>query len=711
MPPTTIPKERYAIWLAAAAFLAPLLGGQLSLDPLPLAPGELLGSIWAGPQGAFIAHFLIFLPLLLGLLFALSRRAVLQVPHMRVTVLWGIFMLSLVVSVVISGYRYPSLGSLAEWLAYLIAFFATVALAGRGAGPRWVVGGFAAGASLSAAMGVWEYVVSRDPTWRVITNWSNPNALAALMILGIFAIIAIIGSPLTARKEEAGILPLFARALSVLGVILCTANLVLTGSKGGYLAFLAGAVVFVLAALMWRRSAVSVLISAIGPALGVVLALVLVAGHSTPDAQPAPGGGFGRLANAGATQEQSSVFRKLLWQSSLSLIKESPMGHGLGTFRYHSAKPGLVIQTQLAHQSYLQMGVEAGIPGMLLFVAGLGLCLIEVLRGSRSLPPENGILRAGILAALVAMGVHSLFDSDFSMFGLGFMFFMLLGALFQLSTDATAPEFAPKPFRALWLAFGTLTAGLILYLGMLDLRLCTLRYAIQTRDTALAQTAFDAAMGMAPGDPRVWYLGSSLAPDKETRTQRLQKSIDLGPTLVAYRTLADALQEQGNYLGAKQALDASLRQDPYNLFSLKRLLDLQAKNNPDLAPEVARRLVAVEETPYFKVRALPELIPTETYEARAFLANSLQGTQKAEMLKPAVQGFVTYAQKTVPSVVTFVHSNMDGGYGGITRAEALAKMQLATTLADQLAEADHAQADDAKGAKAAFADAIQKLSS
>lgn len=666
--------ERYFPWIAATALLAPLLGGQLSLDPQPLAPGGLFTALFREPSGASLAHFLIFLPLLGGLLFALGRRAVIQVPQLRTTILWGAFSIAILASLAMSGYKFQTAQAITEWLAYVVALFATVALVGRSEGPRWVVSAFSAGCAIVSLVAIKEYVTQADPTWRVLGNWMNPNALAAIMAMGALASLASAGG---------GRLHLVAGSVSA---ALCTTALVLSGSKGGMLALAAGGLVYGLASVIWTRSARPILLL-VACLAGLGIAYGLVAVHPRPAASPSASA-FGRMAGAGATSEQSAGFRRLLWQTSVALIKDNPMGRGLGTFKNHSSRPGLVTQTQLAHQSYLQMGVEAGVLGMALFLVALLVSLGDVLRGSRALPAESGVLRAGVFGALASMAVHSAIDSDFSHFGLGLSFFMLLGVLFQLSADATVPEFSPRNVRGIAGFVGVACGISLLVFGLVDVRLGNLRYAIAARDLPLAQATFDSAAGLAGQDPRFWSLASRIAQTPNEMKDRIRRSILLGPTPASYRMLADLLESEGDLVGAERELLASLTIDPNNLFSLRRLLAVRQKRDPDTAPDIARRLVAIEDSTYFKVRSLPELVPTETFEARIFLAERLTGQDRAAMLRPAVTGYRSFARQTVPQVLMFAKSGLDGGYGGITKESATSKLKEGIAAAKSIADVE-----------------------
>jgi hypothetical protein len=139
--------------------------------------------------------------------------------------------------------------------------------------------------------------------------------------------------------------------------------------------------------------------------------------------------------------------------------------------------------------------------------------------------------------------------------------------------------------------------------------------------------------------------------------------------------LSDLLEAEGDLMGAERELNASLELDPNNLFSLMRLLEVRKKRDPESASEVARRLVAVEDTTYFKIRSLPELVPTETFEARLFLAEKLTGEARSAMLRPAAEGYASFARQTVPQILTFAKAGLDGSYGGLTKEAGIGKLK------------------------------------
>ena len=81
-------------------------------------------------------------------------------------------------------------------------------------------------------------------------------------------------------------------------------------------------------------------------------------------------------------------------------MKGNPVGYGFGTYRYESARPAwLTTETQLTHNAYFQIGVEAGFLGLLFFLAFLALWLYEMVRGCYlPLRPVSFLRMSGVMA-------------------------------------------------------------------------------------------------------------------------------------------------------------------------------------------------------------------------------------------------------------------------------------------------------------------------
>lgn len=643
------------LWLAVPLFLAPLLGGQVAAEPRPL-PAGLMGAVDAIMAGdaPTTAHVVLGLIGLAGLIVALSGRKVIQLPAGRLTTVLLLFGGVLVVTAAGTSYRSSTLPALVEWGFYLAAFFTAVALAGRSLGPRALLGALVAGCALLSMKGLVEYGEMRalDPSWRIFAGWVNANALAGMLLLGLPIAMA-----LAVTSERLG------RLLASIAACLVALALLLTQSKGGLIAAGASVSLFFVAAL-WRsapgeRRAIASKLGGLLVAMGALCALLVVSQRgAAPSPAGAPQGALSRVVDTSGTQAQSFTFRKNLWQSSMTLVRENPLGSGLGTFRYHSAKPGLTPQTHFAHQSFLQLAVEASALATGLLLLFGAVWLREAFRADPALPSHLRTVRIAVAASLVGSGVHSCFDSDLYQFGIGFVFFALLGIGTQLCSDAVTPEYLVPRWKGLGLTLAlALAAGGFLSAAS-ELALGRLVGAVVERDPLEAREALKAAQTWASQDGDTWRFAALLEATPRERIALLERAARTSPSPKNYRALASALDADGQPEAAQAALARALLLDPNNLLALRQRMEIRVKAGDEAgAEDDARRLIAVEETPYFTVRALPELVPTETYAARRFLASRTKALPSAaKLLAPAVRGGLQYAARTVPFIVQQVQS-------------------------------------------------------
>jgi putative inorganic carbon (hco3(-)) transporter len=197
--------------------------------------------------------------------------------------------------------------------------------------------------------------------------------------------------------------------------------LLLTLSKGAYLAlFVLGVVVI----LRMRRWMLPLLIGLVA----VALALSRIP----------------LIAQRIATSENSLVGRFQIYGAAIRVLEENPiLGLGLGgfdyTFRKHASQP-------YPHDVWLTFWVEIGLLGLIAFaVIFFGL----LWRGWRALPQTEGFYRVamwGVLGSLVLWGVHGLVDSPYWKNDMSVEFWVLaaieLAAIASITRTA-APE--PEP--------------------------------------------------------------------------------------------------------------------------------------------------------------------------------------------------------------------------------------------------------------------------
>ncbi|HVT13562.1 MAG TPA: O-antigen ligase family protein [Fimbriimonadaceae bacterium] len=663
------------VLLSLAAFLIPLIGGQIPNDVATLEPGytPTVQSLFRGGEIATLQHALLGLLVVAAFVYLVVKRKIVQVPQASISGPLVGFLILVLASVLLSSYRWVSLTSFAEWAIYGLILIVSVAGLGRKSGPMIVLGSLSAGTGLVALLGIFEYGGERlhgNPSWRIFANWNNPNALAGVLVLGLLVSLGLL-AVLSARRGA-----LLAGTSAVLSGI----AILLTGSKGGLLALLVGLAVFGLLAIVWKKPA------ALLRALGCV-AVIAVAAFALQHS--GSGGGGLRVANAGATSEQSAGFRLQLWKGAIDLVKENPMGHGMNTYQFYSAKPGTNTITLLAHSTWLELPAEAGILALAALVVLLLTWLFHTFRGARALPTDQNILRASVIAAAFAAAVDGCIESNLYFFGIGLAFFLLLGVGIQLSADAGAPEFVAPPMRFFAVALSILTVGELVFAGYVAKLQANARWSMTNNGIEDARDTLATLRSIAPFDGETWYRSGFLASSRSEALHDFAQAAAVAPSPKYFRRLASLQIEAGENTEALASLHEALDYDPKNLAALRLLLDLQDKTGAtDDAKETAKTMIAVEETPYLKIRSLPQVIPTETYEARIYLAKT--SPDKTRLLKEAVEGFLEFTRVTLP------YARAMAGGGGISVQEAEQETQLGLDTAKQL-EAIYRTASDSAG--------------
>jgi O-antigen ligase len=647
-------KRAPLILLLAGLFFAPLLGGQLGIQAMPAT--SLLEGI-RGAEYPQTARLIICLLILGGWLLNFRESKVLQLPTQTVFFPFVIFTALMGLTCAFSAFSWISWSAWLEWLAYGATLIACVSILGRTTGPVLAMGAIALGCVVLGIEGILEYASMRatDPTWRIFTSWVNGNALGGMLLLGIFASMGL----MIGRDR-------LIQLLCGSGILLMGFALVLTQSKGSYLAAFVGLITFgvVLIALKQFKPGLPSFAPWI---LVVILALAMT---RTPN-QSAP---LARVGAAGETQQQSEGFRTLLWQSSVALMKANPVGYGPGTFRFEATRPALVPQTVMAHQGFLQIGVEGGVAALSAWLAFLGAWGFVMLRGIRNLSPDRQALLSGIIAAVAACMAHNFIDSDWQHFGIGLSFYALLGTGLLVCADGAIPEYLPKSWRTGAVAVGFV--GILAWgnLSLVETRKANALLALGQGNSNVAREALETAIQLAPGDGDGYALLSSLpGPDQATNIRRAAEN---SPSPRNLRMYARFLMAMGDPEGARAQLLKVLTRDPSNLITHKILIEIALANQQqDQAEQQLSKMLAIESTPYFLVRAIPQRIPTETYEARYLVAKGMpMGPEREILLKEAILGFAEYAKVTIPEIRNAAKANLEWAGESIEDATLIVEM-------------------------------------
>jgi O-antigen ligase len=227
------------------------------------------------------------------------------------------------------------------------------------------------------------------------------NELASLLVTALFLagglLLAMRGSPIV-------------RALCVAAMGICLIGLFLTLSRAGLVALAAALAAGVFVGGR-RRAGVAVLIVAVG--LATVGYFSFAASQQARERVTTLGSGTGRTD---------------IWTVAWRMVDDDPLrGVGVGNFRTASIhfllRPGpilrdefIVDRPQVAHNSYLHVVAELGVPGLLLFGGLLVAGLLAAWRAAAEFARQGDMFMEtcarGVVLALVALLVADFFASD-----------------------------------------------------------------------------------------------------------------------------------------------------------------------------------------------------------------------------------------------------------------------------------------------------------
>jgi tetratricopeptide (TPR) repeat protein len=257
---------------------------------------------------------------------------------------------------------------------------------------------------------------------RVFGSFVYPNTLAGYLVVAFAPVIAWIW----ARARSWNTSVKWATLLIVAGLMVFC--LVLTGSRGGFVAFAAS-----VAAGLWclarGRSRHVVTVIAVGLALLVV---VFAAGHRHG------------LIGVGTGSFEA---RKDYWRGAVAIARDHPWwGTGPGTFGsiYPKYKAATTEEAQLVHNNFLEMWCDSGIFAFIVFAALWLVALRDAFRLARQRVGDSAAV--AICAGLTGWAVHSLVDFDLYVPGTALPAFLLLGALQGLKELREISPVAPRGF-------------------------------------------------------------------------------------------------------------------------------------------------------------------------------------------------------------------------------------------------------------------------
>ena len=267
-----------------------------------------------------------------------------------------------------------------------------------------------------------------EPFPLLVSDSVHPNIMAALMVLLFPLALAWFISFDDAKSERL----LLGTACLLMGLIL-----LLTKSRGGYIAAAGGSLI-VLWLSVRKRWALT---------LTLVLTLLVTAGGAWLL--------FGMENKTPELIEQAAdpstwAFRQQVWRTALWMMADFFLtGVGMGLF--NNVAPLLYAYQKTeslgAHNLYLQIGVDLGIPGLIAYLAALMLVFRMAGTAAKTFARrQDHTMRAitvGALAGMAAMTIHGLVDATVWGTRAAFLPWLMIGftvSLFQVTTKKPEKE-------------------------------------------------------------------------------------------------------------------------------------------------------------------------------------------------------------------------------------------------------------------------------
>ena len=346
------------------------------------------------------------------------------------------------VSILWASYRYASVVQWMHWTACaLICFLAVQWLSSR----RRIAGVFLAiltSGALIAIFGILQYKIGLD--WvrqqhAPAATFNNKN-MAAQFLLAV--IPAAVGMQFVARRW-------LSQAAASLALVPITVLLLYTGTRAAWLSAMASSLI-VVALLGWsiargreRRLSLrrmGVFLLTVGLSIGFAAAFpdgegagkaagprISRLSELVRDFSPSPSAPASAASQDGGKQAfvgGTTGIRLALYRNALAMVAERPVrGVGLANFQvrypFVAGETGITKELQLfqypreAHNDYLQVATELGLPGIAIFVWGFILVLVSAAGFLRDVHSDHQILRLAAFMGIAVLAVNALFSFPF----------------------------------------------------------------------------------------------------------------------------------------------------------------------------------------------------------------------------------------------------------------------------------------------------------
>ncbi len=547
----------------------------------------------------------------------------------------AVYGLAIFISVVFSENIYASLVQLLFVTACIGAYFLSANVARNAKSATMLIVGFVISTMGICAFGIrdyaistgggaafWAAVMASSDQMRLAATFINPNFLAGFLAM---ALPISLGMYLVSCKFSMRMLFGVAFVIEILALLF-------TGSKFGIVAVAAAMLVFLLLAMISRafnrEQAVRLVI------ITVIIApmLVLFSGSLRTRVQEATSGGV---------QAHSTLFRIYTWKATARMIAKNPLvGVGAGAFSAAYPRYTIAGSTTHAHQGYLQTGAESGIIAMAAMIVGMLSIGWASIRGiikrnefnqkedmdiwQEIIPTESWrLINCALAGAFAGCMVRNLVDSDWFVIGIALPFWMLAGVMVSRTGAASQPLKFTSWMRTSAMVKCSIAIILSISFGLGDWFVPQDMFMLPNVSPSDALHRYELAVSVSPWNAVYHYeLGKYLVADGQTESgiNELNLAIRLAPKNGAvYFWRGMVAKRAGEYQQAAGFFNQSLKYNPNSTQNLSELAGTYNEAGQTQAYEsTLRRMLAIENTPYEKIKGIPEMVDTRYARAHFY---------------------------------------------------------------------------------------------
>ncbi len=541
-----------------------------------------------------------------------------KAPLSRLSLCVGAFSLWCVISLAGAVYFHDAFLEIARVLACIAWFFmARTLLQGEGENESVKRRFYFLIAIIGGALWVCFFALQgflQDKEFRQFGTFFNPNLLANYCAMTLPLALSLM-------FLQRGKVVVFLSAVSALIIF---AGLASTRSKGGLLALGVALLVFTVAAFKARGPLIEQAVQKHKKLFVIGSLIFLILGGALVQKTVVP-----RLMQANSGEDNSTQFRVYTWRGTANMIKARPvLGWGPGNFS--SAYPRFAITgfTLTAHEVWLQLAAESGVPAALLLLAACGLAAAK---SWRVLSTENWPVAAGGLATIAAFFMHGLTDAGWSLISIALLLMVVLALLDSLPEKSGQWSVVSEQRTALdyfWLLasliFGCFAAGHSRVVEAESLAAKS-RESLEKR---LPEIALQQAMQATEIDlysSRVWRnrgrVEQALSQDAMTSFSR---AAQLQPTNAAYYVALAEEQQRQHQSGVLENYNRAVELEPNNpalrLARAEHLLTLRDEKSKQRGWQDYDYVASLYDKPFGKYPAIAEIANFDLADALVKLA-------------------------------------------------------------------------------------------